>query len=480
MPDAAAGGPSRSAAWRLAAPATVAFAVGSAVVLLAAYAVILRQSGRELDAVLGSAAADLAAEVPGAGTSGLPDWLAEERADLVRYFARSRASDGASPPEVVLVALDAGGRPTAWAGVATPDPLLASLPQRPAGAGGVERFRAPGFPRPLRAVVQRGAGGTGLVLAVDEPEARPLLRRIALTLVALWAAVVAIGATVAWWGVRGTLRRVERLTRAAAAIDHPESGRRLVDSGDRDEIARLAATLNHMLDRIAATVAEIRDVTQDAAHDLRTPLTAVRGRLEMALAAPGGDWQGEVAEAIEGLDRLAAMLQAILDVSEAEGSALELRRESVDLAALCRDLVELYAPAAQEHGLELIADAPGRVDLRVDSSLVQRAMGNLLDNALHHVPAGCRVVVAVRRLPRGGAEILVEDDGEGFSEAVAARAFERSVRRPGSPGLGLGLALVRAVARAHGGEARLGRGRLGGATVALRFPPVRPQPMTDP
>jgi signal transduction histidine kinase len=461
----------RSAAWKLAAPASAAFALGSALALLAAYLVVVHQVRRELDAVLGSTVADLASESTAVSDAALDGWLAEERADLSRYLARSSSFVGVPrPPRVVLVAMSADGSPRRWVGIADPAPLLASLPRRSSDAETVERLRLPAVGGALRAVFWRPDGSAGFALAVSAPASPPLLRRIAATLAALWAAVVAIGASVAWWSVRRALLRVERLTRAAAAIEDAESPRRLDEAGDGDEIARLGATLNRMLDRINAAAREIRNLTRDAAHDLRTPLTAIRGRLEMALAQPAGPWREQVADAVEGLDRVTGVLQAVLDLAEAEGRALQLQREEVDLTGLCRDLVELYAPVAQKQGLGLTAETDGPLLLQADPLLLQRALGNLLDNALRHARGGSRVVAAVHRSAEGGAELVVEDDGDGFPEGLAARAFDRSARRDGSPGLGLGLPLVRAVARAHGGEATLGRGRLGGAEVRLRLP----------
>jgi signal transduction histidine kinase len=375
----------------------------------------------------------------------------------------------------VVVAPD--GSALAWSGITDPAPLLEALRYRQA-----HRFRRAetphpttlsvrGLSRPLRVVAWQPPGEVGVVLGVTPPSAQPLLARLAATLATLWAVVVAIGATLATWSVRHALRRVETITRAAAAIDEPETGRRLEGGEARDEIGELATTLNGMLDRIAAGAREIRRMSQDAAHDLRTPLTVIRGRLEVALArAPDGDWQAEVAEAVEGLDRLAAMLEAILDVAEAEGSALRLRRESVDLAELAAELVDLYAPAAEERGLELGLRSSGPVVLRADPHMVRRAVANLLDNALHHARGGTRVDVRVTRSAGGEASLEVADDGPGFAPGLGESVFLRTVRDPDSPGFGLGLPLVRAAARAHGGEAKAGGSDLGGASVTVRLP----------
>ncbi len=477
--------PRRSAAWRLTAPATLAFALGSAAVLWVAYGVTASQVRRQIDAALTSEAADFAAEARALPPERLPGWLETERRDLLHFFGLSSTRTLASGvDEAVLVVVAPNGSALAWSGIGDPAPLLEALRSR--GAHRFHRSRRAGTPRPttlsvrglsrpLRVVAWHSRGEVGVVLGVTPPSAQPLLARIATILAILWAVVVAIGATLATWSVRRALRRVETITRAAAAIDAPETGRRLEGGEARDEIGELATTLNGMLDRIAAGAREIRRMSQDAAHDLRTPLTVIRGRLEVALArapdgAPDGDWQADVAEAVEGLDRLSSMLEAILDVAEAEGSALRLRRESVDLVELAAELVDLYAPAAEERGLELALHASGPVPLRVDPHLLRRAVANLLDNALHHARGGRRVEVRVARTSSGEALLEVADDGAGFSPELGEAVFQRTVRGPESPGFGLGLPLVRAAARAHGGDATAGRSDLGGASVTVRLP----------
>ena len=293
-----------------------------------------------------------------------------------------------------------------------------------------------------------------------------------MTLAVLWAAVVLIGGALSWWSVRRVLSRVERLTGAASAITDPESGQRIPEAGRDDEIGRLATTLNGMLERIAAGTREIRDLSAAVAHDLRSPVTVIRGRLELALTHDSdADLRDAAAGAIEGLDRVAAILEANLDVAEAEGGALEAAERSRSTCALlCRELAELYDVAASEAGLTLETDFEDGLRLEGDPSLLGRALSNLLDNALRHAEGATRLRLSTRREDGRWVRITVEDDGPGFPPALRDRAFERSARRAGSPGFGLGLLLVRAAARAHGGDAALATGALGGAAVVVRLP----------
>jgi signal transduction histidine kinase len=447
------------------------FALGSGAALALAYHLSAAAIHDQLDELLTSEAADLSAEAAAVPAGDLQRWLGDERVELARYFSYRRGGPPAASG-VVLVVTDPQGRAVAWSGVADPQPVLDSF-----GAGSaspVERVTVAlaGLAQPLRAVHWQD-GGDGVVAAVETGGDETLLGRLVSTLLVVWAAVVLIGTAVSVWSVRAALGRVENLTRAAAAIAHPESGQRLSDGGKDDEIARLTATLNGMLDRIAAGVREVRDLSQSVAHDLRSPVTVIRARLEMALTGQGGgDWRDEVAAVIEQLDRLAGVLEAALDVAEAAGGALSARRQAIDLAALCGELADLYSPAAEEQGVRLEAELPPALATFADPQLLHRAVGNLLDNALRHASGARRVRLVARRQADGRVTVSVEDDGPGFDPAERERPFERATPRPGANGFGLGLPLVQAVARAHGGAATLGVSALGGAVVTLALPPV--------
>lgn len=499
----------RSAVLRLALPAALVFALGSAAVLFVAYRSTVRAVDDQFDALLSSEAADLASEAAPLSPGELPAWLAREREDFLRYLElRSGEGSGTAPagtpaaapaPEVSLVITEQGA-PIAWVGAADPAPLLRAAES--AGVGAVITVHAATGPAaegrptgPLRVVFwqdrtttgSRGGlgslgslGDRGALVALTPPDHQLLLHRIGVTLAVLWAAVVLIGSALSWWSVRRVLSRVQRLTGAASAITHPESGQRIPEARQDDEIGRLATTLNGMLERIAAGTREVRDLAAAVAHDLRSPVTVIRGRLELALTHDSEtDLRDAAASAIEGLDRVAAILEANLDVAEAEGGALKLRTEPIDPSLLCRELAELYDFAAAEAGITLGTDLEDGLVVEGDPSLLGRALSNLLDNALRHADGATRLRLSTRREDGRWVRIAVEDDGPGFPESLRTRAFERSARRPGSPGLGLGLLLVRAVARAHGGEATLATGAassasaassLGGAAVVLRLP----------
>lgn len=178
---------------------------------------------------------------------------------------------------------------------------------------------------------------------------------------------------------------------------------------------------------------------------------------------------GSGSRAIEGLDHLSAVLDATLDTAEAEAGALRLNRRPLDLTTLAGELVELYLPAAEESGLVMRLRTQGPVRVEADEGLLRRAITNLLDNALTHLPAGCAVEVAVIG-DEHRAVVTVSDDGPGFPEEVRDRPFERFVHGARSPGSGLGLAMVRAVAHVHGGSARLVQPLSGGSAIEIEIP----------
>jgi signal transduction histidine kinase len=307
---------------------------------------------------------------------------------------------------------------------------------------------------------------------IDE-YAEAMLRKLRRAFLALWGGMLVFGFAVSWSSTRRVLRDVERVTETAARVGGAGSRQRVPAVPGRDEIARLAGTFNEMLDRVETSVEQLRAVTDAVAHDLRSPVTAIRGDLELALTADADALRESAANAIEGLDRLLETVETTLDVAEAEAGALRLKHEHLDLRSMAEEMVEVYRPAAEERGLALDACGEGPVEAWVDAGLLRRALGNLLDNALQHLPPGSHVHV---RCAAGGGQVVlgVEDDGPGFSPEVRARAFDRFVKGRGSRGYGLGLSLVRATARAHGGEARIGDRPGGGAIVSLALPADRP------
>jgi len=237
-------------------------------------------------------------------------------------------------------------------------------------------------------------------------------------------------------------------------------------------VSRLAETLNGMLDRIESSMHQLHTITDSLAHDLRSPLTAIRGKLEMSISnTADGEQSEQIVSAIEELDRLTDFLNKSLDVAEARADALRLTRSPIELCELLRVMIDLYEPSMSERGLtvNLRCDEPVKID--ADAALIHRMVANLLDNELKHLPQRCTIEIKIRS-ENGNAELMLEDDGPGFDAEVLKHVFERRVKGKHSDGHGLGLAFIDAVTRAHGGGATASNREGGGACIVVTLPLV--------
>ena len=282
--------------------------------------------------------------------------------------------------------------------------------------------------------------------------------------------MVAFGFLLTLFGLRRMLRRVDAITGAAASIRSDDLSTRVPVGTQHDEVARLARTLNNMLDRISASVNQLRTLTDSVAHDLKSPITSVRGSLEIALSLDDREQsQDLIASAIENLDRLSGIITTSLDLVEADGGALRLRREPVDLSDLVHRVAELYAPAFADSHQQLTVKALHPVLIAADLSLCTRLLSNLMENELRYAGSGADVSIEVSAQD-SNACITVEDNGPGFAADLLPRVFQRFVKGRDSQGHGLGLAFVSAVAGAHAGRAFARNRSNGGAQIVVEFP----------
>jgi signal transduction histidine kinase len=229
-----------------------------------------------------------------------------------------------------------------------------------------------------------------------------------------------------------------------------------VPLGDtHDAIDELTKLFNAMLDRIEGLVNGMRGALDNVSHDLRTPMTHLRGSAELALAGPADieRYREALADCVEEADRVLVMLTTLMDISEAESGAIELHREMVPLAEIVERAVDLYRDTAEAKGVTLDARADKDVVVSIDRLRFEQVAANLLDNAIKYTPAGGRVDISVTR-ENGRAVLRVRDTGIGIPPAELPRIWERLFRGDQSRterGLGLGLSLVKAVVEAHGG-----------------------------
>lgn len=340
------------------------------------------------------------------------------------------------------------GNLNAWPRDVTMDTNWFELPVERAGLKGVARLHEFNL-----------QGGFHLLVGRDS-NVRSQLRRL-LTGALLWSAVVALGlGTLGGALVRGAFRAtVADVSATAAAIAAGDLSRRVRLAGTGDEFDLLAAAVNDMLDRILRLMDGVKQVSNAIAHDLRTPIARARTRLEDAAthARTPEELHAAIERAQADLDGVVGVFHAILRIAEIEAGARRSAFVTFDLSALIADMAELYAAPAEDAGLRLDASIQYHLSFYGDRDMIQQAVANLLDNAIKFSPSGTAVQFTLAT-GKDGMRIEVADRGPGIPEADRGRATERFFRGEqarSTPGSGLGLALVQAVATLHGGTLTL-------------------------
>lgn len=279
------------------------------------------------------------------------------------------------------------------------------------------------------------------------------------------------GAVLAWRATR-PLRELAVTTRLI--LETSDLDARVPSPGGSGELVNLVRQLNTLLGKNAAHVRVLRETLDNLAHDLRTPLTRLRGTAEIALqdSAEPAEARAALADCINESDRVLHVLETLLDVSAAEAGVLRLNRDRLDLRTLAEQSVSLYREVADERKIAVQLDLPVRVEVNADAVRLGQVVNNLLDNALKYTPARGRVVLAATRTP---SEVVftVSDTGPGVPVAEREAIWRRLYRGDASRsqrGLGLGLSLVKAIVEAHGGSATVDDAPEGGARFTLRLP----------
>lgn len=257
---------------------------------------------------------------------------------------------------------------------------------------------------------------------------------------------------------RTTLQRIETINRTSRGIIGGDLSRRIPTRGAGDEFDRLAQNLNAMLDQIEKLMDGIRQVSDNIAHDLRSPLTRLRSRLELARMHEAEPQARAMLDGlVEEVDGLLSTFSALLRIAEIESGNRRAGFASVDLDALARDVVELYEPVAQEKNQAIAANLTPALSVLGDRHLLSQAIANLLDNAIKHSPPGSRIEVATAQRAEGPV-VVIADNGPGIPadrrDQVVQRFFRLEASRS-TPGSGLGLSLVAAVAKLHGARLSL-------------------------
>ncbi len=319
-------------------------------------------------------------------------------------------------------------------------------------------------------------GGFALMVAQDVHDRYLTERMFTTTLPWTVLLILVLGTAGGALMSRNMLRRLDAINRTSGEIIAGDLTRRVPMSGSGDEFDVLAENLNRMLDRIERLMKGLREVTDSVAHDLRTPLNRLRNRLEESVARlnASGMQASEIERAIAETDQLIGTFNALLLIAETDAGTTRAAMSALDLNGVAADVAELYEPLAEERKVALTAIPGAAVVIEGNRSLIAQALANLVDNAIKYTPAAGRVYIRAAATGQG-VELSVADSGPGIPLADRPRVTERFVRLEASrnsPGTGLGLSLVMAVAHFHKAELVLEDNMPTGLKAVLRFPKV--------
>lgn len=461
----------RSAAWRISLWATVAFACGTLILFIYVQHFVASNIQQRSDAWLAGEVetlSDVAEQTP---KNALYGRVVGEVAELAtREVPHALRSKGNFNNSVFFLQTGKDGSLKLWVGAGNGVATLRAIRETHIVSDHPTDLHVPGFAIPFRVVSVLTKDGSRIYLGLSERNDLRVLANLRLRFFLLWLLLVMLGFVMVFFSTRRMLGHVRKITEAASRIGHSDLTARVPIARRKDEVSQLALTLNNMLDRIERSMHQLHTITDALAHDLRSPLTAIRGKLESSLsAATDGDYAEPIVSVIDELDRLSEFLNKSLDVAEAKADALRLRRSEVDLDDLLRMMIDLYEPSMSEKGLNVRMRSAGAVKVFADAALLHRMVANLLDNELKHLP-GTRTVEIELQAGKDAASLILEDDGPGFDPEVLSNLFERRVKGRNSNGHGLGLAFVDAVVHAHGGTIAAANRESGGARIAITLP----------
>ncbi|MCA9264632.1 MAG: heavy metal sensor histidine kinase [Planctomycetales bacterium] len=346
-------------------------------------------------------------------------------------------------------------------------------------AAGVDTVSSNGVPYRLltaRAARDSIQGPVIIQIAVDRVQHRALITKYRTTLLLVLIVTLAASSLVAFLIARRGIQPITEVTATARRIRSTTLHERITTADFPSELSALADTFNEMLDRLQESFERLSRFSADIAHELRTPVNNMRGEAEVALSKARSleEYRDALGSCLEESVRLGRIIDGLLLMARAETPEAELQRETIDVASELAALEEFYEAAATETGVRLKVVAKPGVQIRVNRPLVQRAIGNLVENALAHTPAGGQVRVSVAE-ENGAVSIVVSDTGTGIPAQDIPHLFDRFYRvehdrSSSSGGSGLGLAIVRSIAELHGGRVHLQSATGAGTTVTFSLP----------
>jgi len=382
--------------------------------------------------------------------------------------------DASAPGEFFACVLDEKGASVAASDLSAWDPVVYSPPIRQRvlqNAPVIDTVHVPREDIRIRRVYGLFNPQVAVVMGCPLTENAVLIAALRARVGWVLGAMLVFSVLAAWLIAQRAMKGVEAVTETAIRIAGGDLNRRVAAKGYGMEIDLLAQAFNQMLDRVAALMNEIKEITDNIAHELRSPIARIRGSAEVTLLsnAPLGRYQEMTADIIEDCDSLLALANAMLDISEIEAGVAELERQPVDVAQMARDACDLFQPAAEDRGVTIRVLAGESAVVPGDNRKLHQALANLLDNAVKYTPRGGAVTVSVEQT--GDTVVIsVADTGLGIAADDLPRIFDRFYRGDQSrakPGNGLGLNLVRAVVKAHHGRIDVASRPNGGTTFTV-------------
>lgn len=438
------------------------FAALALVVFVLAYAMVSRQLLHAIDVDLKDTAQEFSERLTVGGIAALQGEVDSETASHGEntFFARFLDRHGQIPVEHLSAT---------WRfSIPRPDPHGQPLQWLDVGQG------ATGGPVRVLAlsVADMGWIEIGLSLAEYHSQMHQIRSVFALALLIM----VILGVLAGWLQLRSVFRSVAQVRNTAISISNGELDRRIELHNSGQELSDLANDFNMMLDRIQRLLGEMRDVNDHVAHDLRTPISRIRGLAESALFKNEATTETKdeaLAAIIEESDHLTEIINTMLEIAQTDSGLAHIDMNTVDIAALVADACELFMPVAEDAGISMTLDTDDdAVEISGDAARLQRVVANLLDNAIKFTSAGGHIRCRIESSDHT-ARLIITDTGIGISAEALPHLFERFYRADNSrstPGNGLGLSYARSIIRAHGGDITICSQTGEGATVSVQLP----------
>lgn len=315
----------------------------------------------------------------------------------------------------------------------------------------------PGHQHRVRVICKSVTDGNMIIIGSTLRGDEIMLERYRETFGTAFMVMLICGGLVGWLLARKAMAGVQRVTDTAARIGRHDLGRRVEISGEGEEINALVQAFNDMLERIESLLNELRQITDNIAHELRTPVTHIRGIAETTLKSGGniGEYREMAASVIDGSDDLIEMINTMLAIAKTDSGVTRLNLVPLDIREIVEEAAELFAPAAEDRGINILLNKPPQTIMIIgDRPGLQRVVANLLDNAIKYTLPGGTITMSVKA-ETTKVKIRVSNTGPGIDRKDIPRLFERFYRCDKSrstPGSGLGLSLALAIIQAHGGN----------------------------